>query len=129
MSSRIKRRARGMLVLGGGTALIVMMIVASGLMIWRGRQDAVREWSESLSGFSTVISEHTLQSVKAADLVLKSISARLSQPGTDVWKTCLVLAQPEFGKVARQRAEALDPPARFRLPAKGKGFHGGLLRC
>ncbi|CAA7627690.1 Signal transduction histidine kinase [Candidatus Terasakiella magnetica] len=83
MTARIERPARGRLVLGGGAVLIVMMVVASGLMIWRGYQDAVREWSENLSGFSTVISEHALQSVKAADLVLRSISDRVHDAGVE----------------------------------------------
>lgn len=69
------------LVMGAGVLLTVLMCLASGLMIWKAREDALAEWQTTLVNKSVVISEHALQTIKAADLVLKSITDKVNELG------------------------------------------------
>ncbi|MEF3019343.1 hypothetical protein V3478_32840, partial [Pseudomonas aeruginosa] len=62
-----------------GGLLIAGQIAGSALMIWKSRVEAIAEWRGILSNVSTILAEHALQSVKAADLVLKSITDRVHE--------------------------------------------------
>jgi len=46
-------------------------------MLWRERQTAIEEWKVNLSNMSSILAASTNQTMKAADLVLKSISDRV----------------------------------------------------
>lgn len=46
-------------------------------MLWQARQTAITEWKVNLSNASITLAESTRQTMKAADLVLKSIVDRV----------------------------------------------------
>lgn len=70
---------RGWLVIGGGLLCVALLIAGSTLMLWQGRKTAISEWEVNLSNDAITIAESTRQTMKAADLVLKSIIDRVSE--------------------------------------------------
>jgi signal transduction histidine kinase/CheY-like chemotaxis protein/HPt (histidine-containing phosphotransfer) domain-containing protein len=64
-----------------GTLVILMTIAGSAFMVWRYRENTIEQWERNLSNFSEVLSEHAVQTVQGADLVLKSITDRISELG------------------------------------------------
>lgn len=70
-------RRRPLLVLGAGFLAIGLVVIAACLMLWRARQTAIEEWKANLSNMSLMLAEQTRQTMKAADLVLKSIGDRV----------------------------------------------------
>ncbi|MFO1081024.1 MAG: ATP-binding protein [Reyranellaceae bacterium] len=65
------------MVIVAGLVTTALVVLASGLMLWQARQSAIEEWQNSLSNMSLMLAEQTRQTMKAADLVLKSISDRV----------------------------------------------------
>jgi signal transduction histidine kinase/FixJ family two-component response regulator len=72
---RLSRRGRT--ALAGGLLTVCIMVLGATLMLWRSHQTTVNEWKVNLSNMSTILAESTNQTMKAADLVLKSISDRV----------------------------------------------------
>lgn len=72
---RLSRRGWSVIAIGALSVLLVAL--GSTLMLWQGRQTAIQEWKVNLSNMSTTLAESTLQTMKAADLVLKSITERV----------------------------------------------------
>ena len=70
---------RGWLAIGGGLLCVALLIAGSTLMLWQGRKTAIGEWEVNLSNDAITIAESTRQTMKAADLVLKSIIDRVSE--------------------------------------------------
>ena len=68
---------RGWSVIVGGVLSVVLVALGSALMLWRARETAIQEWKVNLSNMSITLAESTHQAMKAADLVLKSISDRV----------------------------------------------------
>ena len=72
---RLSRRGRT--ALAGGVLTVCLMLAGATLMLWRSHQTTVEEWKVNLSNMSTILAASTNQTMKAADLVLKSISDRV----------------------------------------------------
>ena len=72
---RLSRRGRT--ALAGGILTVCIMVAGATLMLWRSHQTTVEEWKVNLSNMSTILAASTNQTMKAADLVLKSISDRV----------------------------------------------------
>lgn len=68
---------RGWAVIVGGVLSVVIVALGSALMLWRARETTIQEWKINLSNMSSTLAESTHQAMKAADLVLKSISERV----------------------------------------------------
>jgi signal transduction histidine kinase/DNA-binding response OmpR family regulator len=68
---------RGGLVIVGGLLCVILLIAGSTLMLWQARKTAISEWEVNLSNASITLAESTRQTMKAADLVLKSIVDRV----------------------------------------------------
>ena len=64
-------------VLLGGVALACVILGSTGAILWRARTAELAEWERNLSNWSLMVSEHTSQTVRAADLVLKGITDRV----------------------------------------------------
>jgi signal transduction histidine kinase/ActR/RegA family two-component response regulator len=75
MRQRLSRRGRT--ALAGGLLTVCIMVAGATLMLWRSHQTTVDEWKVNLSNMSTILAASTNQTMKAADLVLKSISDRV----------------------------------------------------
>ena len=73
----LRLQRRGWLVIGGGLLCVVLLIAGSTLMLWQARKTAIDEWQVNLSNASITLAESTRQTMKAADLVLKSIVDRV----------------------------------------------------
>ncbi|MEI6559755.1 MAG: ATP-binding protein [Rhodospirillaceae bacterium] len=67
------------IVLALGAAAMLVTVVGAGFVIWNGRTDAIEQWKQTLANLSLVIAEHSRQSVKGADLVLKGIADRVNE--------------------------------------------------
>ncbi|MFO1161071.1 MAG: ATP-binding protein [Reyranellaceae bacterium] len=64
-------------MIAGGVLSVVFVVMGSILMLWRERQTAIEEWKVNLSNMSSTLAASTNQTMKAADLVLKSIRDRV----------------------------------------------------
>lgn len=76
-AGRRRLSPRGWSVIVGGVLSVVLVALGSALMLWRARETAIQEWKVNLSNMSITLAESTHQAMKAADLVLKSISDRV----------------------------------------------------
>lgn len=54
-----------------------MTVTGSALMLWQARETAIGEWKVNLTNMSITLAESTRQTMKAADLLLKTISDRV----------------------------------------------------
>jgi signal transduction histidine kinase/DNA-binding response OmpR family regulator len=72
---RLSRRGWSVIMLGALS--VVLVALGSTLMLWQARQNSFEEWKVNLSNMSATLAESTRQTMKAADLVLKSISDRV----------------------------------------------------
>jgi len=59
-------------VLGGAT-----------LALWRGREAAIEEWKQRAAGFTTILAEHAGQTIRGADLVLRSLQREVDEERLD----------------------------------------------
>ena len=75
------RMSRIVLCLGG--AGIVAIVIVATAVILTGRTEAIEQWRRNLSNLSLIIAEHSRQSMKGADLVLKGISDRVNELGVE----------------------------------------------
>ncbi len=84
-SPPVRRRASraGRRVILAGLLMTLATLIAAGLMLWRERAAAVEDWKKNLSQMSTLLAEHSRQSMTAADLVLKSIRDRVDDAGIE----------------------------------------------
>ncbi|MBY0320008.1 MAG: response regulator [Reyranella sp.] len=77
LPARIRLSRRGWSVILAGLLMIVFATAGSILMLWQARETAIEEWKVNLSNMSITLAESTSQTMKAADLVLKSITDRV----------------------------------------------------
>ena len=70
-------------VMSAGLVMSVLTLVGTGLMVLHARQSDVLTWQGNIANLSTTLAEHTAQAIKAADLVLQSIQARVEEAGVD----------------------------------------------
>ena len=68
---------RGWTVIAAGLVCVVLAVGGAILTLWQAREAAIEEWKHNLSNMSITLAESTLQTMKAADLVLKSIVDRV----------------------------------------------------
>jgi signal transduction histidine kinase/DNA-binding response OmpR family regulator len=77
--ARLKLSRRGWSVILAGLLMVVFATVGSILMLWQARETVIEEWKVNLSNMSITLAESTNQTMKAADLVLKSITDRVEE--------------------------------------------------
>jgi len=70
-------------VLLGGAVLACVLLAGMGTSIWQSREAELAAWQRNLSNQSLMLSEHALQSLRAADLVLKGIIERVQDIGIE----------------------------------------------
>jgi len=63
--------------IAGGVLTVCLVVIGATLMLWQARKTTIEEWKVNLSNMSTILAASTNQTMKAADLVLKSISDRV----------------------------------------------------
>ena len=80
---RLALSRAGIAVIVAGLLVTAAVLAASALVLGRERQAVLEDWKVSLSQMSTLLAEHTRQSMTAADLVLKSISDRVNDSGIE----------------------------------------------
>jgi signal transduction histidine kinase/DNA-binding NarL/FixJ family response regulator len=68
---------RGRAAIAGGVLTVCLVVMGATLMLWQARTTTIEEWKVNLSNMSTILAASTNQTMKAADLVLKSISDRV----------------------------------------------------
>ena len=68
-------------VLVFGTLFVTLLLSVAGATIVVQRQQAIEEWRANLATLSRLLAEHAHQSIKAADLVQRSIAERVAQLG------------------------------------------------
>ncbi|SJZ90495.1 Hpt sensor hybrid histidine kinase [Enhydrobacter aerosaccus] len=78
---RFGRRGKAVIVIG--LLMTAFVVAGSILMLWRTRATEIAEWKANLEHSSIMIAEHTRQSMKAADLVLKSIIEDVQEAGIE----------------------------------------------
>lgn len=66
-----------------GTVFIVLLLGVVGVTIYIQRQQAIEEWRGNMLHLSRLMAEHAEQTVRAADLVLKSVTDRLTGLGVE----------------------------------------------
>ncbi|MGE5505094.1 MAG: ATP-binding protein [Actinomycetota bacterium] len=76
-------RSTARVVVEVGSAFIVLLLVVAAATIYVQRAQAIEEWRSNLIGLSRLLAEHAGQSIKAADLVEKSIADRVAELGVD----------------------------------------------
>ena len=78
---RLSRRGKGVIAVG----LLATAFVGAGsaLMLWHTRHTEIAEWKANLYHSSIMLTEHSRQTMKAADLVLKSIADRVQESGVE----------------------------------------------
>jgi len=69
------------LVLCVGTLFVTLLLAVAAATIAIQRQQAIEEWRGNLATLSRLLAEHAHQSIKAADLVQRSIAERVAQLG------------------------------------------------
>lgn len=79
---RVRLGRLGWSVIAAGLLCTALAIGGSTVMLWQARESAISEWKVTLSNASITIAESTLQTMKAADLVLNSIAERVH--GADI---------------------------------------------
>ncbi len=70
-------------VLIAGSVFIALLLGVVGTTIYVQRQQAIEEWRGTMLNLSRLMAEHAEQTVRAADLVLKSVSDRLAGLGVE----------------------------------------------
>ena len=74
---RHRMSPRGRVAIAGGVLTVCLVVLGATLMLWQSRTTTIEEWKVNLSNMSTILAASTNQTMKAADLVLKSISDRV----------------------------------------------------
>ncbi len=74
---RYRLSPRGRVAIAGGVLTVCLVVIGATLMLWQARKTTIEEWKVNLSNMSTILAASTNQTMKAADLVLKSISDRV----------------------------------------------------
>ena len=74
---RHRMSPRGRVAIAGGVLTVCLVVLGAALMLWQSRKTTIEEWKSNLSNLSTVLAASTNQTMKAADLVLKSIVDRV----------------------------------------------------
>lgn len=70
-------------VLIAGSVFIALLLAVSVTIIYVQRQQAIEEWRVNMLNLARVMSEHAEQTVRAADLVLKSVNDRITDLGAE----------------------------------------------
>lgn len=70
-------------VLVAGSMFIVLLLGVAAAVIYIQRQQATEEWRGNMLNLSRLMAEHAEETVRAADLVLKSVTDRLAGLGVE----------------------------------------------
>ncbi|MDO9711098.1 hybrid sensor histidine kinase/response regulator [Paracraurococcus lichenis] len=98
-------RSRGLIL--GGVLLALAILGGAGLILWRAREAAIEEWKLRAAGLTTILAEHAGQTVRAADLVLRSLQREVDE------------AQIETGEQLRARMGTREFWELMRSATKG----------
>ncbi|WP_165982731.1 hybrid sensor histidine kinase/response regulator [Dankookia rubra] len=74
-------RSRSLLV--GGVLLALLILCGAALALWRTREAAIEDWKVRASGFTIILAEHASQTIRGADLVLRSIQREVDEARLD----------------------------------------------
>jgi signal transduction histidine kinase/DNA-binding NarL/FixJ family response regulator len=74
---RYRLSPRGRAAIAGGVLTVCLVVMGATLMLWQSRKTTIEEWKANLSNLSTILAASINQTMKAADLVLTSISDRV----------------------------------------------------
>jgi signal transduction histidine kinase/DNA-binding response OmpR family regulator len=87
---RLASRLRAGAVLASGGLLAALTVAGAAGLLWHARTSDIDQWQQTAAALSMTITEHAEQTVRGADLVLKSIisplnAARLENTA-DLWR-------------------------------------------
>ncbi|WP_431270734.1 hypothetical protein [Dankookia sp. P2] len=78
-------RSRGLLA--GGILLSLLILCGGAVALWRAREAAIEDWKIRAAGFTTILAEHANQTIRGADLVLRSIQREVDEARLDTPRT------------------------------------------
>ncbi|MFO1099314.1 MAG: ATP-binding protein [Xanthobacteraceae bacterium] len=103
---RLSRRGWSVIVVGALS--LVLVALGSILMLWRARDTTIEEWKINLSNMSSTLAESINQTMKAADLVLKSITDRVEDADiTNDEQLRQAMGTQEIFELLRNRASSV----------------------
>lgn len=103
---RLSRRGKG--VIAVGLLATAFVIAGSVLMLWRTRETEIAEWKANLYHSSIMLTEHSRQTMKAADLVLKSITDRVQDAGIETDEDLRrIVGTQEIFEILRNKASSV----------------------
>ncbi|HLN25723.1 MAG TPA: ATP-binding protein, partial [Patescibacteria group bacterium] len=79
--ARLPAASRALLL--AGSIFVALLLSVAALTIYVQRQQAIEQWRGTLANLSRLLAEHAHQSIKAADLVQKSIADRVLELGVE----------------------------------------------
>jgi signal transduction histidine kinase/CheY-like chemotaxis protein len=82
-SAHARLPAAGRVLLAAGSIFVALLLSITALTIYVQRQQAIDDWRGTLANLSRLLAEHAHQSIKAADLVQKSIADRVRELGVE----------------------------------------------
>ena len=92
-------------VILGGVAAMLAIFAAAGDIVWSARESQIEEWTRFASDLSLMVAEQTHQTIKASDLVLRTITDRVEETGIDSEAEFEVLmSSKEVHEILRERA-------------------------
>lgn len=75
--------SRAWAVMLAGVSLALLVIAAAGALVASHRASEITEWSTTASNVSVVLAAHARQTVRATDLVLRGVAARVQESGVE----------------------------------------------
>ena len=103
---RLSRRGKG--VIAVGLLATAFVVAGSVLMLWHTRETEIAEWKANLYHSSIMLTEHSRQTMKAADLVLKSITDRVQDAGIETEDDLRrVVGTQEIFEILRNKASSV----------------------
>ena len=94
----------GRTVIIGGALLMLLVAVTDAVVIWRGREIWIAEWRGNIDRVSNIMAEHAGQTVRAADLTLRSVLVRIEEAGPKDEQALRAFARrPEIHQMLRDK--------------------------
>ncbi|MFZ4409901.1 MAG: response regulator, partial [Paracraurococcus sp.] len=82
--------------------LALILLAGTAFALWRARDAAIEDWKQRAAGFTTILAEHAGQTIRAADLVLRSIQREAEEAKLDTPEQLRArLGTHEFWEVMR----------------------------
>jgi signal transduction histidine kinase/DNA-binding response OmpR family regulator len=96
------------LIVLAGIGVVLLMVLGAGAAVWQLRNQAIEDSRHNLASLSLVLSEHALQTVKGADLVLDAIAEEVSALGLSDQETFnWAMSRPNVYQMLRERSASL----------------------